>query len=85
MVIKILAQEASCNSTPSNFSGSRLVRVVSKETSTVGVLTLKANTGTTLGTMSILPQTEVIVEKSATDTLETNSSNILAVPVAYKN
>lgn len=86
MVIKLLASEAACNSTPSNFGSSRLVRVISKETSTVSLITHKANTGTTIGTISILPQTELIIEKSATDTIESNNaSNVLAVPVAYKN
>lgn len=86
MVIKLLASEAACNSTPSTFSGSRLVRVVSKETSTVSLVTHKTGAGATVGTISILPQTELIIEKLSTDTLESNNaSNVLAVPVAYKN
>lgn len=86
MVIKLLASEAACNSTPSTFSGSRLVRIISKETSTVSLVTHKTGAGATIGTISILPQTELIIEKAATDTLESNNaSNVLAVPVAYKN
>ena len=86
MVIKLLASEAICNSTPSTFGGSRLVRIISKETTTVSLITHKAASGSTVGTISILPQTELIVEKTSTDTIESNNaSNILAVPVAYKN
>jgi hypothetical protein len=86
MVIKLLASEAGCNSTPSTFGGSRLVRIVNKETSTVALITHKAGGGATIGTISILPQTELTIEKTATDTLESNNaSNVLAVPVAYKN
>ncbi len=86
MVIKLLASEAACNSTPSTFGGNRLVRIISRETTTVSLITHKSAGGQTVGTISILPQTELIVEKTATDTLESNNaSNVLAVPVAYKN
>lgn len=86
MVIKLLASEAACNSTPSTFGGSRLVRIISKETSTVALITHKTAAAATVGTISILPQTELIIEKLATDTLESNNAtNVVAVPVAYKN
>lgn len=86
MVIKLLASEAICNSTPNSFGGNRLVRIISRETTTVSLVTHKTASGQTVGTISILPQSELIIEKTSSDTLESNNaSNVLAVPVAYKN
>lgn len=86
MVIKLLASEVSCNSTPNAFGGTRLVRLVSKETSTASIITHKTIGDVVVGTITILPRTELIIEKGATDTLQSdNASNVLAVPVAFKH
>lgn len=86
MVIKLLASEASCNSTPSSFNGSRLVRLANKEASSSALITHKTASGGTVGTITVLAQTELVIEKAATDTIESdNASNVLAVPIAYKN
>lgn len=86
MVIKLLASETTCNSTPSSFNGSRLVRLINTEASAPVLITHKTATGNSVGSITVLAQTELVIEKIASDTLESNNaSNVLAVPIAYKN
>jgi hypothetical protein len=87
-ILKILGSEAVCNSTPSNFDGNKLVRLVNINATTAYLITLKnaEETPDTLGTFSILPRSEIFIEKTPTDTLESNNgTNILGVAVAYRN
>lgn len=85
MVIKLTGQETSCNSTPSNFSLARLIRVANKDATNIALVTHKTNSSVVVGSISIFPRTDLVLEKAATDTLESNSTVVSAVTVAYKN
>jgi len=84
-VIKLLGTEVNCNSTPSAFGGNKLIRVANCLQTNSAVITHKANSTVTIGTISLCPLQTVIIEKTGTDTLESNqNASVFAVPVAYK-
>lgn len=84
MVIKLLGSEFTLT-TANSVGGNKLVRLVNTLGTNSSLVTHKANSTVTVGTMTIPPWTEVIIEKAGTDTLETAAAGMLAVPVAYKN
>ena len=84
MVIKLLGSEFTLT-TANSVGLNKLVRVVNTLATNSSLVTQKSNSAVTLGTMTIPPWSEAIIEKAGTDTLETAAAGMLAVPVAYKN
>lgn len=86
MIIKILGSEVSCNSTASNFSSARLVRIVNKNNTVHTLITQAYSNSTVIGTLTIRANSDVLLEKGMTDTIiSNNNSDVVAVSVAYKN
>lgn len=84
MVIKLLGTEFTLT-TANSVGLNKLVRVVNTLATNSALITHKANSTVTVGTLTIPPWSEAIIEKAGTDTLETAAAGQLAVPVAYKN
>ena len=85
-IVKVFGTESVCNTTPSSFGNNTIIRLVNIGTAPY-IITRASNTGSTIGTFTILANSTVICEKSYTDTLASNttSSFVFATPVAYKN
>ena len=86
MLIKVLAQEeilsSTSNTTVNNAVVVRLVHGGAQE----HTITIADGAGTNIGTISMLNNSEMMLEKRTTDTLQIDSgSDIKAVSVAYKN
>ena len=84
MVIKLLGSEFTLT-TANTAGGNKLVRLVNTLATNSSLITHKANSTVTIGTITIPPLRDVIIEKAVTDTIETAAAGMLAVPVAYKN
>jgi len=86
MLIRVLANEivvpAASNTTVNNAVVVRIVHVGLQE----HIITIADEAGTNIGTITILNNSELMLEKRATDTIQVNAgSDVLAVSVAYKN
>lgn len=95
--IRLLAQEVTLNTTPSDFSEKTRIRITNSNTvasGTVNVITQKRLQDTskpfdavtnpynvTVGTISILPQQTETIGKLNTDTLEATNIGCLAVAI----
>ena len=87
MIFKPLANSDNCNTTPSSYGNNVLVRVSKfNNPNTATVVICKANTGTQKWSILVLGGESVVLEKTATDTLETATSatDMRAVAVSYK-
>ena len=83
MVIKVLAAEADLTSA-SNVTNATLVRVYNGH-SVVSVITRKDSGGNTIGSMTVLNGTVVVMEKDATDTLTASAggSSVKVAKIAF--
>ena len=86
MLIKILANEfplsASSNTTVNNAVVVRLVHTGSQE----HTITIGDETGSNIGKFTMLNNSELILEKERTDTLQVDTgTDVKAVSIAYKN
>lgn len=86
MLIRVLAQEqllsSTSNTTVNNAVVVRLVHIGAQE----HLITIADGAGTNIGTITILSNSEMMLEKRTTDTLQVNAgSDVKAVSVAYKN
>jgi hypothetical protein len=86
MLIRVLAHEQTLsptsNTTVNNAVVVRLVHVGSQE----HIITIADGAGTNIGTITLLNNSEIILEKKLTDTLLVDSgSDVRAVSIAYKN
>lgn len=81
MIFKLLGNEIDINSTSNNVSSSVLVRVVNRGTSNT-ILIQKYSNGVQFASTTVLGNSEIVVEKSTTDTLI--GANMVATPVAYR-
>ena len=83
MVIKVLAAEADLTSA-SNVTNATLVRVYNGH-SAVSVITRKDSGGTTIGSMTVLNGTVVVMEKNPTDTLTASAggASVKVVKIAF--
>ena len=86
MLIRVLAQEqllsSTSNTTVNNAVVVRLVHIGAQE----HLITIADGAGTNIGTITILNNSEMMLEKRTTDTLQVNAgSDVKAVSVAYKN
>jgi hypothetical protein len=81
MIFKLLGDEININSTANDVYTSVLVRVVNRGTSNT-VLIQKYSNGVQIASTTVLGNSEIVVEKSNTDTLI--GSNMVATPVAYR-
>jgi hypothetical protein len=82
MIYKFIGQEISINSVANTVYGSTLVRVVNPSTSNTVLLVQYAN-GTTYASGTVLGNSEIIVQKSATDLII--GAGQLASPIAFKS
>ena len=86
MLIRVLAQEqllsSTSNTTVNNAVVVRLVHICAQE----HLITIADGAGTNIGTITILNNSEMMLEKRTTDTLQVDAgSDVKAVSVAYKN
>jgi hypothetical protein len=86
MLIRVLEHEhtlsSTSNTTVNNAVVVRLVHVGSQE----HIITIANGAGTDIGTITLLNNSEIILEKKLTDTLQVDSgSDVRAVSIAYKN
>ena len=83
MVFKVLAAEADLSSA-SNVTLATLVRVYNGH-SAVSVITRKASGGNTIGSMTVLNGTVVVMEKDPTDTLTASAggSSVKVSKIAF--
>ncbi len=86
MLIKILSDEfvlgAASNTTVNNAVVVRLVHVGSQE----HLITIADGAGSNIGSFTLLNNSELILEKRKTDTLQVDSgTDVKVVSVAYKN
>ena len=86
MLIRVLAQEqilsSTSNTTVNNAVVVRLVHIGAQE----HIITIADDAGTNIGTITILNNSEMMLEKRTTDTLQVDAgSDVKAVSVAYKN
>jgi hypothetical protein len=86
MLIKVLANELtlsdSSNTTVNNSVVVKLTHIGSQE----HIITIADGAGTNIGTFTILNNSEIILEKERTDTLQVNTgTDVKAVSIAYKN
>ena len=76
-VVKALANTFVCNSTASTFNSGRMIRILNTGT-TVGLVTIRDAANTILGTVWVANNnSELFIEKSASDTLESNVASAL--------
>ena len=85
MLIKVLSNEitlSTANTTVNNAVVVRLVHTGSQE----HLITIADGVGSNIGTFTMLNNSEIIIEKKTTDTLQVNSgSDVKVVSIAYKN
>ena len=86
MLIKVLADEfilsESANTTVNNAVVVRLVHTGTQE----HLITIADGAGSNIGTFTLLNNSELILEKDRTDTLQVDSgTDIKVAPIAYKN
>jgi hypothetical protein len=86
MLIRVLANEFplsdSSNTTVNNAVVVRLVHIGSQE----HLITIADGAGSNIGTITLLNNSEIMLEKDRTDTLQVDSgTDVLAVSIAYKN
>ena len=86
-IYKFLNGQITLNATPKDIDSGTLIRLCHEGTgSTSHVITQKYANGATCATFTILAQSEMLIEKQATDTLIVNSgSDVTANRIAYKN
>lgn len=86
MLIKVLANEfalsANSNTTVNNAVVVRLVHIGAQEHK----ITIADGAGSNVGTITMLNNSEIFLEKKRTETLQIDAgSDVLSVSVAYKN
>jgi hypothetical protein len=86
MLIRVLGNESilssSSNTTVNNAVVVRCVHIGSQEHK----ITIADGVGSNVGTITMLNNSEIILEKKRTETLQVDSgTDILVAPVAYKN
>ena len=86
LLIRILANEfplsSSSNTTVNNAVVVRLVHTGTQE----HIVTIADGAGSTIGTITLLSNSELMLEKRRTDTLQVNTgTDVRVVSVAYKN
>ena len=83
MVIKLLAAEADLSSA-SNVGNATLVRLYNGHSAAL-VVTRKNSGGTTIGSMTVLNGTVVVMEKNPTDTLTASAggASVKVVKIAF--
>jgi hypothetical protein len=86
LLIKVLANEfplsASSNTTVNNAVVVRLVHIGAQE----HLITIADGVGSNIGTFTLLNNSELILEKERTDTLQVDSgTDVKVVSIAYKN
>jgi len=86
-IYKFLNGQITLNATANTINSGTLIRLCHEGTgSTSHTITQKYANGATYATFTILAQSEMLIEKQATDTLIVNSgSDVTANRIAYKN
>lgn len=84
-IVKLLSNSVACNTTPSAFGNNKLVQVTNINT-TAYLVTQRDSANNILGSIAISGGATLVIEKSPTDTLESNNTtNVVATVVAYRN
>ena len=81
--IRLLAEEVTLDTTPSDFSGNTRIRITNGNvgaSTTKNVVTQK-RAGVTVGTITILPAQTVTIGKESADTLEATGTSCKAVAI----
>ena len=85
MLIKVLSNEitlSTANTTVNNAVVVRLVHTGSQE----HLITIADGIGSNIGTFTMINNSEIVIEKKITDTLQVDAGNdVKAVSIAYKN
>ncbi len=81
MIFKLLGDEIDINTTANNVYSSGLVRVVNRGNANT-ILIQRYSNGVQIASTTVLGNSEIIIQKSNTDTLI--GANMVATPVAYK-
>ena len=85
MLIKVLSNEITLNASNTTVNNAVVVRLVHTGTQE-HVITIADGVGSNIGTFTILNNSEIIIEKRKTDTLQVDTgSDVKAVSIAYKN
>lgn len=85
-IYKFLATEITLSTSANNVGGQKLIRLLNENITTNHLMTQKDSGGNTVCTFSIKAGGELVVEKGLTDTFQVDSgTDVLAVPVAYRN
>jgi hypothetical protein len=82
--IKLRGTEQPCNSTANAFGNATLVRILETGTGNA-LITHRANSTVTVGTVTIRQGTDAFIIKGPLDTLESNSATVVGVQVAFGN
>jgi hypothetical protein len=87
MRLKILSDEVTLSSTSNTtVNTSALVRLVNQHATTSHVITIGNGAGTNTGNVTILPTTELILEKDRTETIQVDAgSDVKVVAIAYNH
>ena len=84
MIIKVIGQEATVNTTASTYSNAVAVRIVNANTGTPVLVTRVDSSNTTIATLTIPASQVEYLRKTATDTLQGNGTvGVVAAPIAF--
>jgi len=80
-----LGFETFCNTTPSTFANTSLVRVLNPNTTTSFLLTFASNSSVNTGSYTIGPLQSINIKKGATTLMSCNAATqqVLVSPVGY--
>ena len=85
MLIKVLSNEIILNQSNTTVNNAVVVRLVHTG-SQEHLITIADGVGSNIGTFTMINNSEIVIEKKITDTLQVNSgSDVRAVSIAYKN
>lgn len=87
MRLKILSTEVTLSSSANTtVNSAALVRLVNGSSTTSYVITIADGAGTNTGNVTILPTSEMILEKDRTETIQVDAgTDVKAVVVAYNH
>jgi hypothetical protein len=75
MLIKALSVEQFMNTTPSAYANANVLRVFNPNTTSSFLLTIAANLTSNVSSVTIGPQTELLIEKESTYLISCNAAS----------
>lgn len=83
-ILKLLSAEVTINSTANNISNASCLRILN--TGANALITIANADADTLGTLTLLNNSEVIITKAPTDTIKANTNTgVLTTSIAFRN